>query len=118
MERALESGAITDPVVECFVLPEWLAHPAERRVRIPRRNSFDTAGNASEWNDRLEQDVNVIGHNNVGKQIVMAAGERGLNFLLEAFDQFATSGECLFGLNLRHNRSPGGDRLRWDPDGG
>ena len=71
--NALEFRGIPNPVIERFVLPKRLSSTAQSGVDITSRNSLDRTGNLGERNIRVEQNVHVIGHDDVSMQQEAAA---------------------------------------------
>ncbi len=69
---ARKFSGIPDPVIERFVLPEGLAGAAQRSIGIPGRHAFDDAGDFGKRQARLQQNVDVVGHDYIGVQEVAA----------------------------------------------
>jgi len=70
--NARKFSGVPDPVVEGFVLPERLAGAAQRCIAIASRHAFDSAGDFGERQARLQQNVDVVGHDDVSMQHVAA----------------------------------------------
>ena len=62
------SRRVAHPVVKGFVLPEWRAGTFENEVGLPRRRAFNLPRDLTEWRERREQYMNVIGHDCIGTQ--------------------------------------------------
>lgn len=69
---ALELSGVSDPVVEGLVLPKGFADAVQRVVGIAGGHSFHDACNFREGDARLQEDVNVVGHDDKGVQFVAA----------------------------------------------
>ena len=63
---------VPDPVVVRFALPEWLPSPAQHAVCFPRRAAFQRLEQAAGWDQRQQQNVDLIGHHDVGAKLVVA----------------------------------------------
>ncbi len=61
----VELGAVTDPMVERFVLPEGFSLAMEQTVGIARGGAFDAVSDSGQRRERVEQDVHVVGHDRV-----------------------------------------------------
>ncbi len=71
--NALEFRGIPNPVIERLVLPKRLSSTAQSGVDITSRNSLDRTGNLCERSIRVEQNVHMIGHDDVSMQQEAAA---------------------------------------------
>lgn len=69
---ALEFTGISDPVVEGLILPKMFTRAAQGGVGVPRGHSFHDRGDFRKGHARLQQDVNVVGHDHKGVQFVTA----------------------------------------------
>jgi len=67
---AFEFGGVSDPMIEAFVLPEGFAGPAQGGVCIARRDALHDVGDLGQWHAGLQQDMDVVGHDDVGVQDV------------------------------------------------
>lgn len=65
------------------MLPKRLADAVETPICVSRGDAFDAAGNAHKRHSRIQQHVDVIGHDNVGVEIIVtkfgAAEDCGFN---------------------------------------
>jgi len=84
MADARKFSGIPDPMIERFVLPEGLARAAKSSIGIAGSHAFDDAGDFGKRQTRLQQDVNVVGHDHVGVQQVAA--------------EFGTMNDGVFGI--------------------
>ena len=64
----LPFAGIANPVVEGLALPERLSCEAEQQVRFARRCAFDFLSDLGKRGLLLEQEMNVIGHQDIGLQ--------------------------------------------------
>ena len=69
---ALEFSGVSDPVVEGLVLPKRLADAVQGRVGVPRGYSFHNPRDFREGQTRLQQDMNMVGHDDIGVQFIAA----------------------------------------------
>lgn len=69
---ALEFVGIADPVVEGFVLPDGFSGAAEAGVDVSRGDALESGGDFGERRVRSEEDVDVVGHDDVGVQVIAA----------------------------------------------
>jgi hypothetical protein len=60
-----------NPMIERFVFPEMLPRAAQRGVGIAGGNALDPAGDAFHRKHRLEQHMHMIGHHDVGVEVVL-----------------------------------------------
>lgn len=61
-----ELSSVADPMVEGFVLPERATGTAEKRVRFAGGDTFQAVGDAGERDCRIDEDVDVVGHDDPG----------------------------------------------------
>jgi hypothetical protein len=72
MTDALEFCGIPNPMIKRFVLPKRLACAAEPGVDVASRDSLQWAGNFGEGHVWVEKNMDVVGHNHIGVQLVAA----------------------------------------------
>src|SRR5260370_32061368 len=89
MTDAFEFCGIPNPMIKGFVLPKGLACAAEPGVYVASRDSLQGAGNFGEGHVWVEKNVDVVGHHDIGVQLV-AAKLGSMNFQL-----FGVSSELL-----------------------
>ncbi len=58
-------GGRPHPVVKGFTLPKGLAHSLENTVCLAAAHTFDAARDAFERQTRLDQEMDVIGHDDI-----------------------------------------------------
>ena len=69
---ALEFSGVSDPVIEGLILPKGFAYAAQGGVAVPCGHAFHDTGDFRKDQARLQQDVNVVGHDHKGVQFVAA----------------------------------------------
>src|SRR2546427_1884873 len=70
MTDALEFCGIPNPMIKGFVLPKRLACTAEPGVYVASRDSLQGARNFAEGRVWVEKNVDVVGHYDIGVQLV------------------------------------------------
>src|SRR6266851_486812 len=69
---ALKFGGVPHPMIEGLVLPEGLAFAAQGGIGVAGGYPFEDIGDSCEGRARFQQDVNVIGHDHEGVELVAA----------------------------------------------
>ena len=59
-------------MVERFILPEVFSGTAEPGIGVPSGNTFDDTGDFGKREVRVQEDVDMVGHDHVSVQIVAA----------------------------------------------
>src|SRR5690242_7456505 len=72
MTDALEFRGIPNPMIKRFVLPKRLACAAEPAVDVTSCNSLQGTRNLGEGYVRVEENMDVVGHDHIGVQLVAA----------------------------------------------
>jgi len=72
MMDALEFRGIPNPMIKGFVLPKRLACAAEPGVYVASRDSLQWAGNFGEGHVWVEKNMDVVGHHDIGVQLIAA----------------------------------------------
>src|SRR5947199_6445810 len=72
MTDALEFRGIPNPMIKRFVLPKRPAGAAESGVDVASRDSLQGARNFAEGHVWVEKNVDVVGHHDIGLQLVAA----------------------------------------------
>ncbi len=68
MTDALEFGGVPHPVIERFVLPEGFSCATHGAIRIARRDPLDDARDFGKGETWVQENVDVVGHDDVGVQ--------------------------------------------------
>ena len=69
---SLEFDGISDPMVERFVLPKGFAGAAQSGVDVTGGNSLERTRDFSERHERVQQYMDMVGHDDVSVQLVAA----------------------------------------------
>ncbi len=72
MADTLEFRGISNPVIERFILPKRLSAAAQSGIGVPGGNTFDDAGDFGKREARVQEDMDMIGHEDISVQIVAA----------------------------------------------
>src|SRR5260370_37275221 len=72
MTDALEFCGIPNPMIKRFVLPKRLACAAEPGVDVATRDSLQWAGNFGDGHVWVEQNMDLVGHDHIGVQLIPA----------------------------------------------
>lgn len=72
-DNPVQFVVITNPMIERFLLPKHLSSSAQNLVGLSGSRALQPAGNYGQRNHRLHQHVNMIRHDDPGRQGVKAA---------------------------------------------
>jgi hypothetical protein len=72
-------------VIIRFVLPKYFSFAAEDAIRDTSAHTFDALGDLCDRNVRIQEEMDVVGHNNEGAEVVMTEGrasENGIQYAI------------------------------------
>lgn len=70
MNDPVPLGFIPNPLIITLVLPELITHAATYEICLQRSVALDGLGNSGDWRAGLHHNMNVIGHQAKGSQLI------------------------------------------------